>query len=43
MSLTDEERSIIVRLELEKARNTFRQTEELRKLGYWDTIANRLY
>lgn len=43
MSLTEEERKIIVELELEKARNTFGQIEELRKLGYWDTIANRLY
>ena len=43
MSLTEEERKIIVGLELEKARNTFGQIEELRKLGYWDTIANRLY
>ena len=43
MSLTEEERKIIVGLELEKARNTFGQIEELRKLGYWDTLANRLY
>ena len=43
MSLTEEERKIIVGLELEKARKAFAQTAELRKLGYWDTVANRLY
>ena len=43
MSLTEEERKIIVSLEYEKARNTFSQVGELRKLGYWDTVANRLY
>lgn len=43
MSLNDEERRIIVELEFEKARSTFSQIEELRKLGYWDNIANRLY
>ena len=43
MSLSDEERNIVVSLELEKAENTFSQIEELRKLEYWDTIANRLY
>ena len=43
MSLTDEERKIIVGLEYEKARKTLGQVGELRKLGYWDTVANRLY
>ena len=43
MSLTEEERKIIVGLEFEKARKAFAQTAELRKLGYWDTVANRLY
>jgi uncharacterized protein (UPF0332 family) len=43
MSLNDEERRIIVNLELEKATNTMAQISELQKLGYWDNIANRLY
>lgn len=43
MSLNDEERKILVGLELEKAENTFNQIKELQKLEYWDTIANRLY
>lgn len=43
MSLSSEEREILVSLELEKAENTFGQIKELRKLEYWDTIANRLY
>lgn len=43
MSLNDEERKILVSLELEKAESTFSQIKELRSLEYWDTIANRLY
>ncbi len=43
MSLNDEERRIIVNLELEKAINTMAQIPELQRLGYWDNIANRLY
>jgi uncharacterized protein (UPF0332 family) len=43
MSLNEEERRIIVKLELEKATNTMTQIPELQKLGYWDNIANRLY
>jgi len=43
MSLNDDERRIVVTLEYEKAINTFSQIQELQKLGYWDTIANRLY
>ena len=43
MSLNDDERRIIVNLELEKAVNTMQQISELQKLGYWDNIANRLY
>lgn len=43
MSLNDEERAIIVSLELEKAQSIFSQIRELRNLGYWDNIANRLY
>lgn len=43
MSLTDEERRIVVGLEIEKARKIVGQTDELSKLAYWDNIANRLY
>ena len=43
MSLNREERRIIVGLEYEKATRTFQQIEEYRKLGHWETIANRLY
>lgn len=43
MSLNDEERRIIVGLELEKSFNTIAQIPELQRLGYWDNIANRLY
>lgn len=43
MSLTDEERRIVVDLEIDKARRIMTQTDELVKLGYWDNIANRLY
>ena len=43
MGLTDEERRIIVQLELEKAQSIMAQIENLRVLKYWDNIANRLY
>ena len=43
MGLTDEERRIIVQLELEKARSIMAQIENLKGLQYWDNIANRLY
>lgn len=43
MSLSEEERKAIVNLEIEKAENTFAQVSKLTELGYWDTIANRLY
>ena len=43
MSLNNDERRIIVNLEYEKAVNTLTQITELRKLGFWDNIANRLY
>ena len=43
MSLNEEERKIIVCLELEKAENIVSQINELEKLSYWDNIANRLY
>ena len=43
MGLNDEERDIIVTLEIEKARKIFEQIDALARLGYWDNIANRLY
>lgn len=43
MSLNEEERKIIVGLEIEKAENIVSQINELEKLSYWDNMANRLY
>lgn len=43
MSLNDEERKIVIQLEIEKAKSIFNQINELAYLGYWDNIANRLY
>ena len=43
MSLNDEERRIMVNHERNKARQTFAQAESLRRDGYWDGVANRLY
>ncbi len=43
MSLSNEERKIVVGLETEKARKTFAEIEVLRQAGLWDNIANRLY
>ena len=43
MSLSDEERRIIVGLEYEKACKTIDKALEYLTLGHWDTVANRLY
>ncbi len=43
MSMTDEERSTLVRLELEKAHDTFEEIEILRQAGKWNGAANRVY
>jgi len=43
MSLKQEERDIMVSLELEKADSTFAEHEGLTEKGYWNTLANRLY
>ena len=43
MSLTDEERSIIVELEIEKAYKTFKAVEVLYDAELWSSAANRLY
>ena len=43
MSLSDEERRIVVSLEKEKALKTFAETEVLRKAELWNNLAGRLY
>lgn len=43
MNLSDEDRRIIVELELEKAENIFAEHEVLQQAGFWSTLANRLY
>ena len=43
MSLTNEEREIIVNLEKEKALSTFAEMDILQQAGLWNNIANRLY
>lgn len=40
MSLTDEERKILVDLEYEKAKLLVEQAERIMELGYWDMMAN---
>ena len=43
MSLKEEERIILVRLQLDRAENNFSEHEGLAEKGYWNTLANRLY
>ena len=43
MSLTEEERAILVNLEYEKGKSFLVQAEKIAELGYWDMVANRLY
>ena len=43
MSLKEEDRRILVQLELEKADKTLSQVAVLQREGYWDTMANRIY
>ncbi|MCR5152751.1 MAG: HEPN domain-containing protein [Prevotella sp.] len=43
MSLSDEERRIIVNRELEKAKRTFRDSVYNANGGLWEATANRLY
>ncbi len=43
MSLSDEERNAIVRLEIEKSKNTFAEVIALVNAGLWSGAANRLY
>ena len=43
MNLSEDERKTIVALELEKSDGLFAQVSSLKELGYWDTLASRLY
>lgn len=43
MKLTDEERSILVNMEYEKAVKFLGQAEGNAAMGFWDVVANRLY
>ena len=43
MSLNEQERQTVVRLQLEKAHSNFAQIQLLQEAGYWDNVANRLY
>ena len=43
MSLNEEDRQIIVQLEMEKAEKIFSQSELLMQAELWDTLANRFY
>lgn len=43
MSLTDEERQLMVELELGRAGKILGQIDDLARLGFWDNVANRLY
>ena len=43
MSLSQEERTIVVGLELEKADKFLSQADAVAALGIWDVVANRIY
>lgn len=43
MSLTDEERKVIVNLEIVKSEKTFQEFDVLYKMELWSSAANRLY
>lgn len=43
MSLNEEERTIIVRKELERAHETFEEIEVMCQAGKWNGAANRIY
>lgn len=43
MSLKEEDRRIIIEMEMEKAEHTFAEQSVLCKAGLWNTLANRLY
>lgn len=43
MSISQEERSAIVEMKIEKAYRAYTEAKGVVALGYWETIANRLY
>jgi uncharacterized protein (UPF0332 family) len=43
MSLTNEDRELIIRKELERAHETFEEIEVMRQAGKWNGAANRIY
>ena len=43
MSLTEDERRIMVELELERAERILQQLPTLAQQQYWDTLTNRMY
>ena len=43
MSLTTDERALLVRHQIEKAESTYAQVKVLMRSGFWDGVANRLY
>lgn len=43
MKLTDEERAIVVSLQMEKAHRFLEQADEMCKQQYWDIASNRYY
>ena len=43
MSLSDEERRIMVQLEMERAKKTFNEVDILKAAEQWNGVSNRLY
>ena len=43
MSLTNEDRELIIRKDLERAHETFEEIEIMRQAGKWNGAANRIY
>lgn len=43
MSLSDDERRIMVELEIERAEKIMQQFPTLQEQQYWDTLINRMY
>lgn len=43
MSLNEEDRKILVQLEMEKARTFLGQANEMYRQKYWDIASNRYY
>ena len=43
MKLTDEERKLVVELQIEKAHRFLEQADEMSRQKYWDIASNRYY